>query len=91
MLIILKNLKRMPGGRPALHSVSSYDQYGTEMTKNDPELADSFDCVNKPLYNCRERLDRAGARCSKCVVRTAERSRFDIQSKPLMGEFKNKC
>ena len=82
MLIMLKNLKRVPGGRPALYWVSSYDQYGTEMPKHDPEPADpsDFDCVNKPLYDCPEGVDRAGARCSLCIVRTSECSVFDINS-----------
>ena len=66
----------MLGGRPVLHRVSSYDQYGTEMSKNDPEPADYFDCVNKPLYDCPGQVYMAGARCSKCVVRTTERSVF---------------
>ena len=88
MLIMLKRLKRMPGGRSALHLVSSYDQYGTEMSKHDPEPADTFDCVNKPLYDCPKGVDRAGARCSLCLVRTAERSVFDIHFKCLVGELK---
>ena len=75
---MLKSLKRMPGGRPGLHSVKSYDQYGAEMPKHDPEPADNFECVNRPIYNCTLSVDRAGARCPDCVVRTAERSVFDI-------------
>ena len=77
MLIMLKRLKRMLGGRSALHLASSYDQYGTEMSKHDPEPADSFDCVNYPIYHC-GKVDRAGARCDLCIVRTSERSVFDI-------------
>ena len=79
MLIMLKEHKLMPGGRPALHSVRSYDQYGTEMPKHDVEPAGKlFDCVNKPIYTCSLKVDRAGSRCAECVVRTAERSVFDI-------------
>ena len=39
-----------------------------------------FDCVNKPLYNCTERVDRAGARCSECLVRTSAYSVPEIHS-----------
>lgn len=76
----------MPGGRPALHSVSSHDQYGTETLKHDPEPADRYDCVNKPLYQCEEKVSRPNTKCSICVVGTVERSVFDIHSDCLFAE-----
>ena len=33
-----------------------------------PVPSDLFDCVNKPTYDCPLGVDRAGARCSLCVV-----------------------
>lgn len=36
-----------------------------------------FDCVNKPQYKCREKVNRAGARCSECRVRMNQRSNFN--------------
>ena len=32
-------------------------------------LPDGFDCVNKPKYECKEKVDRAQAKCSLCIVR----------------------
>ena len=79
MLIILKSLSRGMGDRVVLHPTSASDQYGAEMPKHDVEPAGKlFDCVNKPIYTCSLKVDRAGSRCAECVVRTAERSVFDI-------------
>ena len=70
MLIVLKNMKRVPGRRLALHPFSAYDQYDTGMPKHGTEPADRFDCINKPIYGCPEGVVIAGGRCSKCIVRT---------------------
>ena len=77
---MLKHLGRGIGGRLELHPVESYDQYGTEMPKHDSEPDDVFDCVNKPEYDCRESVGRAGARCSKCRVRRTEGFVCEAQS-----------
>lgn len=80
VLTLLKHLGRGMGGKSAPHPVDSYNQYGTEIPEHDSEPGDVFDCVNKPIYDCEEYVDRAGARCSKCTVRTTERFLIDIRS-----------
>lgn len=59
---------------------TALDVHGAQDPGRDFSLADQFDCVNKPLYGCAERVNRAGAKCSRCIVRTAECSVFDIHS-----------
>lgn len=80
MLTLLKRLGLGIDGKSAPHPVDSYDQYGTEISEYDAEPGDVFDCVNKPEYDCPESVDRAGARCSTCRVRTTERFVVDIRS-----------
>lgn len=80
LLTLLKQLRRGMGGNSAPHPVDSYYRCGTEMPKQDAEPGDAFDCVNKPQYDCEESVDRAGARCSKCTVRTNERFVVDIRA-----------
>lgn len=41
MLIMLKQLKRAPGGRPALHPTSAYDQYDIGILNRDAKYDDS--------------------------------------------------
>ena len=36
---------------------------------DEPPTGNIFWCINQAVYNCQERLDRAGARCSLCRVR----------------------
>ena len=75
MLILSKSLKRMPSGRPAPDPAISYDEYD-----NGISMPGSFDCINKPEYDCKESVPRAGARCSKCTVRTTKCFVIDIHS-----------
>ena len=39
-----------------------------------------FDCVYAYEYQCAEKVEKAGTKCSKCRVRTTEPSIVDIQS-----------
>lgn len=43
---------------------------------------DGSDCVNKPLYKCKEKVPRAGAICSLCRIRTTECSVIHTHTHP---------
>lgn len=57
-----------------------------------PAPADPFDCVNRPHYSDCEQVDRAGAKCSLCIVRTTEPSIIDIHRDcPFLERRMSEC
>ena len=72
MLNLLKNLNRWMGVGLALHSGSFNIQYIVDGSPAQGPLSlpgDGYDCVNKPIYKCKEQVEKAGTICSKCRVR----------------------